>query len=173
MIRVVVLAVAVGAVAVIAPKYLARVGEAQTVAETVAVARAPIGEPPSAYLERRAVLQADSAGHYTANAVINGRPVDVLVDTGATTVAISSETARRLGLSVPNSAFTVPVDTANGRVMAAAVTLDEVRIGEVSVRHVGALVLPADILGTSLLGMTFLNGLQKFESAGARMILTQ
>ena len=122
---------------------------------------------------RRMALSADPRGHFLANAVVNGRSIDVIVDTGATTVALSEATARRIGVFVPRSAFTRPISTANGVVNVASVTLDEVRLGSVSVRGVEAVVIPGDALSVSLLGMSFLNRLSRFEFAGDQLVLTQ
>ena len=122
---------------------------------------------------RRTALSANSRGHFLANAVVNGRSIDVIVDTGATTVALSEATARRIGVLVPRSAFTRPITTANGVVNVASVTLDEVRLGGVSVRGVEAVVVPGDALSVSLLGMSFLKRLSRFELAGGQLVLTQ
>jgi aspartyl protease family protein len=122
---------------------------------------------------RRVTISADASGHYLVDARINGRAVSAMVDTGATVVALSTETARRLGINPPRSAFTRPVATANGIVDAAPATLSEIRIGRIVVRNVEALVIPGDSLAVDLLGMSFLGRLQKFESSGGRLILFQ
>lgn len=122
---------------------------------------------------RRVSIEADANGHYVVDARINGRVVPAMVDTGATTVAITSDTARKLGIVPARSAFTQPVATANGVVDAAPVTLRDVRIGSIVVREVEALVIPGEGLGTNLLGMSFLGRLQKFESSRGRLILVQ
>lgn len=121
----------------------------------------------------RVAIPADESGHYVAAARINGRPVSALVDTGASTVALSDATARRLGIFPLRSAYARPVATANGVVSAAPVTLSEVRIGVVSVRNVEALVLPPGVLDVDLLGMSFLGRLRKFEAAAGQMMLYQ
>jgi aspartyl protease family protein len=136
----------------------------------------PASEPVptiQAFEGRRVSIAADPSGHYVVDARINGRIVPALVDTGATTVAITTDTARRLGIVPARSAFTQPVATANGIVDAAPVTLRDVRIGGVVVRDVDALVIPGEGLGTNLLGMSFLGRLQKFESSRGRLILFQ
>ena len=122
---------------------------------------------------RRVTISADASGHYLVDARINGRVVPAMVDTGATVVALSADTARRLGIVPPRSALTRPVATANGVVDAAPATLTEVRIGRIVVRNVEALVIPGDGLTVDLLGMSFLGRLQKFESSGGRLILIQ
>jgi aspartyl protease family protein len=122
---------------------------------------------------RRVAIAADASGHYLVDARINGRVVSAMVDTGATVVALSADTARRLGIVPARSAFTRPVATANGVVDAAPATLREVRIGGIVVRNVEALVIPGDGLAVNLLGMSFLGRLQKFESSGGRLVLIQ
>jgi aspartyl protease family protein len=136
---------------------------------------APPALPPrTAGSQRQVALRADPRGHFEANAVINGRSVPVIVDTGATTVAISSDTARRLGVLPDRSGYRVPISTANGTLRAAAVMLREVTVGSISIRNVEAMVIPGDALGdVGLLGMTFLSRLRKFEISQGQLLLTQ
>jgi aspartyl protease family protein len=142
----------------------------------VAPERVELARPaaaPTRPSTHRVALRADARGHYTATATVNGRSVPVMVDTGATAVALSADSARSLGIRPPPSAFRLPVSTANGVVAAAPVTLREVRIGGVSVRNVEAIVVPGDALGINLLGMTFLSRLSRFEVADGQLVLTQ
>lgn len=101
-------------------------------------------------------LTADARGHYVTLGQINGSTVQFLVDTGATAIAISSSQARQLGISYLNGqrGFT---QTANGRAAAYKVTLDTVRVGDITLQAVEAIVLEGDGLGIALLGMSFLN----------------
>ena len=122
---------------------------------------------------RQVALRADSRGHFLADATINGRSFGIIVDTGATTVALTEATAHRLGIRPPQSAYRLPMATANGTVMAAPVVLNEVRIGSVAVRNVEATVAPGETLGVNLLGMSFLRRLSKFEVAGGQLVLSQ
>ena len=63
---------------------------------------------------RRVTLEADARGHFQTEASINGRALAVMVDTGATSVAIRAEDAHRIGLRTPlPTDFTVPIATAN------------------------------------------------------------
>ncbi|TBW39232.1 TIGR02281 family clan AA aspartic protease [Siculibacillus lacustris] len=119
---------------------------------------------------RSVTLRADPRGHFQTEATINGRAIDVMVDTGATSVALRQEDLMRLGLRpVLPSAYTVPIATANGTAHAARVTLNEVRIGDVRVKNVEALVMPEKSLGTSLLGMSFIRRLSNVEMVGSRL----
>lgn len=119
------------------------------------------------------VLQAGPDGHFVANAVVNGRSMDVLIDTGATSVILPQSTAHRLGVEISPDARPVTVSTANGRVQGVIVELSEVRIGPVGVTGVEAIVLPDESLEVNLLGMSFLRKLRKFESVGGQLVLTR
>ncbi len=122
---------------------------------------------------RHAALNANAEGHFVADATVNGRQVAFMVDTGATTVALTDVTARRLGIVPMQSAYSVRLSTANGTVMAARVTLREIRLGSVSVRDVAAVVVPGNALPVDLLGMSFLGRLSKYEFAGRQLVLSQ
>ena len=124
-------------------------------------------------LAGRIVLDADARGHFLTQARIDGRSVDVMVDTGASVVAINAETARRLGALPPKSAFRSSIRTANGIVAVAPITLSEIRLGNVVVHKVDAVVVPGDALAINLLGMSFLGRLSGFEIAGGELVLTQ
>lgn len=125
------------------------------------------------YAGRNARIKGDRRGHFTTNARMNGRTVEVLVDTGATSVAINKSTARRLGIKISASDFKYKVNTANGTVKAASVMIDRVEIGRVSVKNVRAAVLPDNSLSSTLLGMTFLGQLRSFEVRSGELVLTQ
>jgi aspartyl protease family protein len=101
-------------------------------------------------------LTADSQGHYMTLGQINGGTVQFMVDTGATAIAMSSTRARQLGINYVNGqrGFT---QTANGRAAAYRVTLDTVKIGDITLHAVDAVVLEGDNLPIVLLGMSFLN----------------
>ena len=112
-------------------------------------------------------------GHFRASASINGRTIPVLVDTGATLVALSYEDALAAGVSVGASDFRYVSNTANGQARFARVTLDSVRIGNVSVQNVDAAVSQPGKLGTTLLGMSFLGQLRSVEMKGGLLVLEQ
>ncbi len=108
-------------------------------------------------------LKADRSGHYFAEADINGTPVAVMVDTGATGVALSYEDADKVGLRPHGLDYNTPIATANGIVKAARVTLRRVEVDNVRVRDVEGLVLPEGAMRGSLLGMSFLSRLSSFK----------
>jgi|SRR5690554_4372186 aspartyl protease family protein len=102
--------------------------------------------------DRRVVLQRGIDGHYRTEALINGIKVNVMVDTGATGVAISQEVADRLGLQ---SRTAIRTRTANGDAIAYITRLESVRIGGVEAKDVSAMITPG-LGGDALLGMSFL-----------------
>lgn len=109
-------------------------------------------------------------GQFFAQGRVNTGSVRFLIDTGASTVALTLEDARRSGVDVNRLVYDRAVETANGRAMAAEVMLKEVRIGGVRVTNVRALVL-SEGLHISLLGMTYLGELQKVEVMPNQLIL--
>jgi aspartyl protease family protein len=118
-------------------------------------------------------IRAGAHGHYYARAEINGRSVDVLVDTGASIVALSYEDAQRAGVSVRDSDYTQRVSTANGYARVAPVVLDRVSIGDIMVRNVPAAVSEPDRLATTLLGMSFLGRLQRVDIRAGTLVLQE
>ena len=117
-----------------------------------------------------ASLSKAADGHYWAEAQVEGRRVRFLVDTGASIVALTTADAQRLGLDSRTLAFDQPVSTAGGRAMAAAVTLDYVSVAGARVDDVEAVVM-REGLETSLLGMTYLGRLSRFEASRDSLIL--
>ncbi len=103
----------------------------------------------------RAILTSDGQGHFYANGSINGQPVRLLVDTGATMVSLGSGDARRLGVD-PAKGQRGLSQTANGQVEVMKVTLNTVQVGDIVLHQVDALVHQAD-MPIALLGMSFLN----------------
>lgn len=122
---------------------------------------------------RKARIAMDSRGHFVTKAKMNGRNEEVLVDTGATYVAINESLARRLGIRLKDSDFKYKVRTANGITYAAAAVIEEIQIGRVRVQNVQASVSRDEALSTVLLGMSFLKKLNKFEISGKELILIQ
>ena len=117
------------------------------------------------------VLRAGADGHFYANVTINGVDMRLLVDTGATSIALAAADARRVGFDPDTLDYLMPVTTANGPTFAAMVTLDEIRLGSIAFGPIGASVMPPGALERSLLGMSFLQRLSGFEIAGDRLIL--
>lgn len=109
-------------------------------------------------------------GHYWAEATVDGRQVRLLVDTGATEVALTTVDARRLGLDLSRLDYKRTVRTAAGETRAAEVELGYVSVAGARVEKVSALVLEGG-LETSLLGMTYLGRLSSFEAHPDSLIL--
>ena len=105
---------------------------------------------------QRTVLQSGPGGGYTATVTINGRTVQGLVDTGATYVSMSSRTANELGVAYA-SGRRVQLRTANGVAPGRAIVLDSVRVGNITLERVEAVVGEAD--HPLLIGMSFLSRL--------------
>lgn len=105
-------------------------------------------------------------GHFVANARIKDTGVEMIVDTGASTVVLRHEDAKKLGINMRSLRYTVPVQTANGSSYAARVELDSITIGKVGLRGVEALIAKPGNLHQSLLGMSFLSRLRSYEFAG-------
>ena len=118
-------------------------------------------------------LRAGAHGHYSTNAYLNGRPVQVLVDTGASMVALSYEDAERIGIFMRPSDFTGRARTANGSVRMAPVVLDSISIGDIELHNVEATVSEPGRLGTTLLGMTFIGRLSRTEMRDGVLTLEQ
>ncbi|WP_246694805.1 TIGR02281 family clan AA aspartic protease [Methylobacterium sp. WL6] len=116
-------------------------------------------------------LGADRNGHFLADALVDGRSLRMMVDTGATTCSFAEEDAARLGIVVGPRDFTRPVMTANGTIRVAPVRISTIRIGPVTVRDVEAVIVPSGRLGTNLLGMSFLKRVRDFSIAGGTMTL--
>lgn len=106
------------------------------------------------------------SGHFVATAQIKEKRIEMIVDTGASTVVLRHEDAKRLGIDTRKLRYTVPVQTANGSSYAARVELDTILIGNVAIKRVEALIAKPGSLHQSLLGMTFLSRLRSYEFAG-------
>ena len=107
-------------------------------------------------------IRASQGGHFITTADIDYTPIRVLIDTGATLVAMSYADADKAGLHPFSLDYSVPVSTANGVVKAAPATLKRVEVDNIVVYDVKALVLPKGAFNGTLLGMSFLSRLSSF-----------
>ncbi len=146
---------------------LVSLGEAGAVVEmagrrqTLALGASPgrVGDGAAAPSSgRQIVLSSGDGGHFTTTGSINGKTTLFLIDTGATTVAISQAEAERMNLNFREGRRTL-TQTANGTVPAHTLTLVSVRIGDVEVRNVDAIVVPGQ-MSYVLLGNSFLTRFQ-------------
>lgn len=120
-----------------------------------------------------AILRADPLGHFRATAYLNGLPVTALIDTGASYISMSSEDAQKLSIDYRRGQR-VPIQTANGRIEAYRVNLATVRVGDITLQNVDAVVAEAtaDQTGIPVLGMSFLNYVE-MQRRGDTLTLTR
>ena len=130
-------------------------------------------EDQRAGFTREVRLRANANGHFVFKAAVNERLASFVADTGATFVVLTYEDAERLGLSPRSLDFSAPVQTANGVSYVAPVTLDRVRVEDITVRNVPAAVAAKGALATNLLGMSFLGRLRSFQIQGGELVLIQ
>jgi aspartyl protease family protein len=139
-------------------------GELLPPGETLAVEGSRAGEQ-AVRIRRR------SDGHFIARTQINGTTVQMLVDTGASTVVLRTSDARAAGIDLDRLVYSVPVQTANGATFAAPVRLRGLAIGPIILDNVDALVAKPGVLRESLLGMNFLRRLRSYEFSGEFLTL--
>ncbi|MDP3540557.1 MAG: TIGR02281 family clan AA aspartic protease [Azonexus sp.] len=114
------------------------------------------------------IMTADMQGHFYTTGNVNGTSVRFLVDTGATSIALGASDARRIGVDTSRGqqGFT---ETANGRTLVSRVKLDAVRVGDITLNNVDAIVMGHD-MPIALLGMSFLNRME-MKRDGSTMTL--
>ncbi|WP_163881244.1 TIGR02281 family clan AA aspartic protease [Rhizobium laguerreae] len=112
---------------------------------------------------REIILHKLLNGHFKADVAVNGQTVEMLVDTGASMVALSREDAERIGIDLSRLTYSMTIMTANGRGRAAPVTLHQVAIGPIVRNNVAASVAEDGRLDQSLLGMSFLETLSSLQ----------
>lgn len=94
-------------------------------------------------------------GKFVVDAKIKEIAVSFLFDTGASVVALTFEDAARVGIRTKPDDFATRIETANGTVMGAEVLLPEIRVGDIIIRNIPAMVMPKGAMKSSLLGRTF------------------
>ncbi len=117
-------------------------------------------------------FRASSNGHFMVDVLVDGKPIQFMVDSGASDVTLSLRDAERLGLDRAALMFDRTYQTANGVVRGAPVRLKKVEIGPIAVDDVRASVNEAP-MGTSLLGMSFLSRLASWRVEGDRLTLVR
>jgi aspartyl protease family protein len=110
-------------------------------------------------------------GHFVFATMVNGRPVPMFFDTGASMVTLRAEDAGRLGIPVARLKFSRKVSTANGIGVVAATTIDTLTVGAVTQHDVPAFVASPGTLRENLLGQSFLNKLQGYTVENNRVVL--
>jgi aspartyl protease family protein len=164
----VVTAVGIALLGASAPGVITRVLESQGAVRPVSASapRTPSSdeaEPAQPGARSQVEIEAESDGHFYVDAEINLRRVRLMVDTGATVVALRKTDADAAGVRVLGSDFQHPVATANGTAYAAEAELDSVTVSDIELNGVRALILPDEQLSVSLLGGSFLNRLAGFR----------
>ena len=158
-------------VAAVVPHFAERLTPASPVP---AIAAASVDSPLATVTNSRmVVIPRDSRGHFQIEARVDGRRLNFMVDTGASTIALTADAAARLGLHPAPRDFTMNVRTANGSVRAAPVRLNMVEVGDLVVRDVAAMVIADGVLSENLLGLSFLTKLRRFEYANGKLVLEQ
>ncbi|MEG3086311.1 retropepsin-like aspartic protease family protein [Sphingomonas sp. PB4P5] len=109
-------------------------------------------------------------GHFWANVVLNGAERRMLIDSGATTTAISTGTATAAGLDLDEEAFNTLLNTANGTISARHATAKTLDIGGIHAEDIGVVVSPA-FGDTDVLGMNFLSRLKSWRVEGNVLVL--
>lgn len=122
---------------------------------------------------RSARLALRPDGHYWARMLVNDKAsVEFMVDTGASVVALTYRDAQKMGLNPGELDYKWTIRTAGGETLGASVRIDSMRLNQVHIRDVDAMVLRED-LDQSLLGMSFLSKLHSYEFRGERLIIRQ
>jgi aspartyl protease family protein len=132
-----------------------------TAAPADASRQAAAATPASGAMPNSLVFHANKQGHVMLEGAVNGAPVRFLVDTGATVVALTLRDAEAAGIGRNDLVYSMRFATANGVARAAPVTLRELRIGQLVVNDVQA-VVEENLFG-SLLGQSFLTRLDSYE----------
>jgi aspartyl protease family protein len=121
--------------------------------------------------ERELVVTRGDDGHFHLDAMANEADVRFLVDTGATTTALTLNDARRAGINVDSLGFNRPVQTANGMAYYAGATLSSLTIGPYRMASVPVAVMPDSAMDTSLLGMSTIDRFSSWHIEGDKMVL--
>ena len=108
-----------------------------------------------------AELHRDADSHFRASVSVNGRPLTMLVDSGASLVVLTEADARTVGIYLGPSDYTATADTAGGPVKMAPVVIERIAINGIERRNVPGAVVPGGLLNQSLLGQSFLGQLSE------------
>ncbi|MDP2354959.1 MAG: TIGR02281 family clan AA aspartic protease [Beijerinckiaceae bacterium] len=114
-----------------------------------------------------------SDGHFGFDTRVNGAALRMMFDTGASSIVLRAEDVSKVGLNADKLDYRVPVSTANGRALAAPVTLEAVTVGNITVKNVRALVARPGVLQENLLGQSYLSRLSGYSVERNRLVLRQ
>ncbi|MEP0236002.1 MAG: TIGR02281 family clan AA aspartic protease [Roseibium sp.] len=131
------------------------------------------GDADEANAGRTHKIRAADNGQYMTEARLNGRFLDMLVDTGASAVALPESQARKIGIFLQPSDYNLPVQTANGATHGARSVIRELKLGSIRLKNIDVIVLKDEALSVPLLGMSALGRLRGFDISNDTMILVQ
>lgn len=120
---------------------------------------------------RKVDIDRRNSGEFAVKAKLNHVTAPMVVDTGATSVVLTYETAKAIGLPLELLEYDVELETASGRTRAARLTLDRIAIGTIVERSVPALVVRRGAARSNLLGMSFLDRLESWEVRADRLTI--
>ncbi|MGX7741875.1 TIGR02281 family clan AA aspartic protease [Rhodopseudomonas parapalustris] len=143
------------------PKRISAAGDAMSTMLKKRVAAATAAA--EAAKARMVDIPRGTGGEFTVVAKVNGVNAPMVIDTGATSVVLTYETAKAAGLPLELLTFNVELETAGGHTRAARLSLDSLAIGKLVERSVPALVVPRGQMKTNLLGMSFLDRMESWE----------
>ncbi|MGB3167005.1 MAG: TIGR02281 family clan AA aspartic protease [Alteraurantiacibacter sp.] len=129
-----------------------------------------IAEPRSYGWAHSTALDREYDGHFYADTVVDGVPVRMLVDTGASVIALTGQDAAALGLYWGRDEVVPVAQGASGPVYGVTTSLSHVRVGEFEARNVEAMIIPEG-LPISLLGQSFLSTVKTVRIEGDRLVL--
>ena len=112
------------------------------------------------------------SGEFALRAQINGVEAPMVIDTGATSVVLTWETAKAIGVPIEMLEYNVDLETAGGHTKAARLTLDRLAVGQLVEKSIPALVVPRGQMKTNLLGMSFLDRLESWGVRADKLMLT-
>jgi aspartyl protease family protein len=124
----------------------------------------------SDYNSGEVILSRHGDGHFYADVTIESVPTQMLVDTGASVIALTGSDAEAMGIYWEESEIQPVAQGASGAVYGLPVTLDRVQLGDIEVRGVEAIVVPSG-LGVSLLGQSFLGRIKDVQIQQDKMVL--
>jgi clan AA aspartic protease (TIGR02281 family) len=129
------------------------------------------GKPHAHTTTREVQIGRGHGGQFAVQVTINGVTAPMVIDSGASSVVLTYETARAAGLPLELLDYDVDLETASGRTKGARLTLDRLAIGKLVEHSVPALVVPQGQLKSNLLGMSFLDRLESWEVRTDRLVL--
>jgi aspartyl protease family protein len=161
------------AAAIVVPHYADKAHLGRSTPTLMAAQPAAQNVPVTGSDSRSVILSRNAHGHFLTDARVDGRRLTFMIDTGASTIALTAEAAAELGIHPTPNEYTVTTKTANGLGRAAPVELSTVEIEDITVHNVTALIMSEGTLSDNLLGMSFLSRLHRWEFADGRLVLEQ